>query len=78
MQKNRINLLTAGPETDEEGFVRELDMIFGKMGERVCAQKAWQQKDVIDRLRAEMVSLRPHAKRLLSGGGIGYRRHSPL
>ncbi len=65
--KPSVNLLTAGPEVDEDDYVRELDKVCEKMGECVCAQKNRQQEEVLEKLRTEMVRLRPHAKRLLTG-----------
>ena len=65
--KPNINLLTAGPEVDEDDYVRELDKNCEKIGEHVRAQQARQQEKVLEKLKTEMIRLRPHAKRLLTG-----------
>lgn len=68
MTYNRpINILTAGSEVDEESFVKELNKVVSKIGEKVKNRRKENERTINQQLRAEMDRLRPQAKRLLTG-----------
>jgi len=53
----------------EEDFDRERDKVCKSVGKRVHAQREQQQNLVLDKLKAEIKSLRPQAEQLLTGKG---------